>query len=300
MMKKQLLFFVTVCLFQLSGISQSHVQVLKSLNLPLYNFNQKPGNNEQITKSTSYPDMSSSEISLKNNIFSKVTLYYDELNELNIIVYEVISQNKFKNNKNNLLSSLKKACGPGKNESDESGIFHVFTSGGNEITLFEPNEKYKILEPYLQIKPVNNIKVCEKYDEPGKTTCIYPINFNEWGNENLKYGITFIGYKESKMLYIKILSRSEYQEPSQKIQVVTDNGEIYTTSLSASPTRIDRGASDVMTREMGVAELPKEWVDKILHSKTTKVKIQDKKTRDVTLSTDITNALKVICTKLYQ
>ena len=108
MMKKWLLFIFATCLTPCLGISQAHVELLKSLNLPVYTFNQKPASNEKVTKSASYPDMSSSEKILeKNKIFSKVTLYYDELNELNIIVYELISQSKFNSNKKSLLNSCK-------------------------------------------------------------------------------------------------------------------------------------------------------------------------------------------------
>jgi len=300
-MKKQLLFIFIVCLIPFPGISQTHIEILKSLNLPIYNFNQKPGDNEKITKSAFLTDMSSSETLLNNKIFNKVTLYYDELNELDIIVYEMISQSKFKSNKGNLLSSFKKICSSEKNENDESGIFHIFISEGNEITLFEPNEKYRILEPYLKIKPINNIKVNEKYDEVNKTTSMYPINFNEWGNqENFKYGITFIGYKESKKLYIRILSQTDSWNFFEKIQVLLGNGEVYTANFSTSQNKIDRGTLDSIAREIGVVELPKEWVGKILNSKITKVRIQGKKNRDIILSSDIINALKAISSKLYQ
>jgi hypothetical protein len=301
MMKKQLLFIFAVCLIPLSGKSQTHVEILKSLNLPLYTFNQKPGDNEKITKSTSQPDMSSSETLLTNKIFSKVTLYYDELNELDIIVYEMISQSKFKSNKENLLSSFKKDCSSEKTENEESGIFHIFTCEGNEITLFEPNEKYRILEPYLKIKPISNIKVAEKYDEINKTTSIYPINFNEWGSqENFKYGITFTGYKESKKLHIRLLSQSDSWVFFEKIQIFIDNGEVYTANLSTSQNKTDRGTLDSIAREIGVVELPREWVEKIIHSKITKVRIQGKKSRDIILSSDIINALKAVSIKLYQ
>ncbi len=300
-MKKQLLFIFTICLIPFSGISQTHIEVLKSLNLPVYNFNQKPGNNEKIAKSDLHPDMSSSEILLTNKIFNKVTLYYDELNELNIIVYDIISQSIFKSYKNKLLSSFKKICSSEKNETDESGMFHVFINGGNEITLFEPNEKYKIIRPYLRIKPINNVKVNEKYDELNKMTSIYPINFNEWVNqEDLKYGITFIGYKETKKLTVRILSQSENLKLFEKIQILIDNGEVYAANLSTSQNRLDRGTLGSITQEIGIAELPKEWVEKILHSKMTKIRIQGKKTGEVILSSDIMNALKAVSIKLYQ
>jgi hypothetical protein len=302
MMEKRLLFIFAVCLIPFSGFSQTHVEILNSLDLPVYTFNQKPAKNEKITKSASYPDMSSSEKPLlKNKLFSKVTLYYDELNELNIIVYDVVSQSKFKSNKKKLLGSFKKICSSEKNRTDESGIFYIFTSGENEITLFEPNESYKILEPYLKIRPRNNVKVNVKYDELNKTTSIYPINFNEWINqEDLKYAITFIGYKESKKLCMRILSQSENSRFSDKIQILTETGESYDADLSTSKNVIDKGTMGFVTQEVGVVELSKEWVGKILNSKTIKIRIQGKKTGDLILSNDIINALKVVSAKLYQ
>jgi len=298
-MRKQLLIILLICLIPLSGISQTHIEILKSLDLPVYNFNQKPGKNEKIAKTAFNLDMSSSEMFLTNKIFNKVTLYYDELNELNIIVYDIISQGIFKSNKNSLLSTFKKKCGSEKSETDESGIFHVFVINGNKITLFEPNVKYKIIKPYLKIAPVNSVKVIEKYNESNKTTSIYPINFDEWVNqEDLKYGITFIGYKESKKLFIKILSQSENLKLFEKIQIKIDNGEAYTANLSTSQNTLDRGAMGSVTQETGIAELPKEWVTKILNSKNTKVRIQGKKIGEVNLSPDIMNALKAVSVKL--
>lgn len=298
---KQLLFILTVCLISVSGISQTNIEILNSLNLPSYKFNQKPGDNEKIAKSEFYQDMSSSETLLKNKNFSKVTLYYDELNELNIIVYHMISQSKFKINKDNLLSSFKKNCSSKKNKADESGIYHIFINEGNEITLFEPNVKYKELEPYIKIRPINNIKVIEKYDELSKTTRVYPINFNEWGDqENVKYGISFFGYKESKKLYVRILARTGNWNIFEKIQILLDNGGVYTAELSTSQNKTDNGAVNSIAQEIGVTELSKEWVGKILNSKIVKVRLQGKKAGDVIFSSDIINALKAVSNKLYQ
>ena len=299
-MKKQLLIIISICLLPFSGISQTHIEVLKSLNLPTYNFNQKPSNSEKLTKTGFNLDLSNSETLLTNKVFSKVTLYYDELNELNIIVYDLISQSLFKSNKKSLLGSFKKISRSEKNKTEESGTFYIFINGGNEITLFEPNEKYRILKPYLKIKPVNNVKVNEKYDDTNKTTNIYPINFDEWLNqEDLKYGITFLGYKESKKLIIRILSQSENLKLFEKIQIKIDNGEVYAANLSTSKNILDRGTLGPITQEIGMAELPKEWVKKMLNSKVTKIKIQGKKTGEVTLSSDIMNALKAVSAKLY-
>lgn len=298
-MKKRLLFIILVSLSRL-GISQTYNEVLKSLNLPTYNFNQKPGNNERTTKSAYYPDMSSSETTVINKIFNKVTLFYDELNELNIVVYDVISQTILKSNKNSLLKSFKKLGSAEKTVSDESGIFHVFINNGNEITLFEPNEKYKTIKPYLKIKPLNNVKVVEKYNDSDHTTSLYPINFNEWVNQDdLKYAITFIGYKESKKLTIRVLSQTNHLKQFEKIMIKTDNGEVFTGALSTSQNTIE-GALGSVTQETGIAELPREWAKKILTSKSTKIKIQGKKTGEVILSGDILNALKAVTNKLYE
>lgn len=299
-MKKQLLFIFIACVTWFSGISQTYKEALKSLELPVYNFNQKPGNNEKTTKSEYYPDMSSSETRLTNKVFNKITLYYDELNELNIIVYDVISQSVFKGNKSSLLKSFKKLGSAEKTVSDESGIFHVFVNNGNEITLFEPNEKYRTIKPYLKIRPLNNVKVVEKFNESDKTTSIYPINFNEWVNDgDLKYAITFIGYKESKKLTVRVLSQTNNLKQFEKIQIKTDNGEIFTAALSTTQNTIE-GTLGNVTQEIGIAELTKEWAKKILNSKATKIKIQGKKSGEVSLSGDITNALKTVYNTLYQ
>ena len=300
MTKKQLLFLLFVGSTRFIGMSQSYTELLKSLTLPVYTFNQKPGSNEKAVKSAYYSDMTSTETRLTNKIFTKVTLYYDELNELNIIIYDMISQSIFISNKNSLLKSIKKISSSEKTTNDESGIFHVFVNNGNEITLYEPNEKYKTIKPYLKIKPINNVKVIEKYNESDHTTCLYPINFNEWGyQDDLKYSITFIGTVESKKLNIKILSQSNNVKLFEKIQVKTDNGEVYTATLSTSQNTIE-GTSGSVIQEIGIAELPKEWVKKIIASKTTKLKIQGKKTGEITLSGDMINALKAIQNKLYQ
>jgi hypothetical protein len=299
-MKKSLLLILSICLIPFSVIAQTPADVVKSLNLPVYSFNQKPGSKEKLTKSVYYPDMSSSETVLINKIFKKVTLYYDELNELNIIVYDIISPSIFQSNKRKLLNSFKKISSTEKNETDESGMFHVYVSGGTEVTLFEPNEKYRMIMPYLKIKLLNNVKVNEKYDESSKTNMIYPINFEEWvSQDDLKYGITFNGNKESKKLIIKILSRSNNLKLFEKIQIKTDNGGVFDANLSTSQKLI-QGTMGSVTQETGTAELPKEWVEKILHSKMTTIRIQGKKTGEVTLSTDIINALKAVSSKLYQ
>ena len=300
-MNKRLLLIVSACLISLATLAQQYTEVLKSLELPVYKFNQKPGAAEKVTKSTIHPDMSSSETRLPiNKVFNKVTLYYDELNELNIVVYDIISQAILQSNKKKLLNSFKKISGPETIKTDESGIFHLFVSEGNEITLFEPNEKYKILKPYLKVKPVNNVKLIEKYDEPAKVTCFYPINFEEWVNQDeLKYGISFIGYKESKKIIIRIISQSNDVKQFEKLQLRTDNGEVFAANLTTSQNTLDRGALGPITQETGVAELPKEWVKKILSSKSTKVKIQGKKTGEVMLTSDILNALRAVSGRVY-
>jgi len=300
MIKKHLLLILLAGSTWLSGISQSYNEVLKSLELPIYTFNQKLGNNEKITKSTFYADMLSSETRLANKTFNKVTLYYDELNELNIVVYDVISQNIFKSEINSLLKKFKKISSSEKAVTDESGLYHVFINNGNEITLFEPNEKYRTIKPYLKIKPINNVKVIEKRNEADHTTSMYAINFNEWvSQDDLKYAVSFIGYKESKKLTIKILSQTNNVKQLEKIQIKTDNGEVFTAALSTSQTTVE-GTLGPVIQEIGIAEIPKDWANKMLASKTAKLKIQGKKTGEVILSVEIMNALKAVSNKLYQ
>lgn len=299
-MNKRFLLIFSVCLLSLTMQAQQYTEVLKSLELPVYKFNQKPGAAEKVTKSTIHPDMSSSETRLPiNKIFNKVTLYYDELNELNIVIYDIISQTILQSNKKKLLNAFKKISGPETIKTDESGMYHVFVSEANEITLYEPNEKYKILKPYLKVKLVNNVKLIEKYDESAKATCLSPINFEEWVNQDeLKYGISFIGYKESKKIIIRIISQSNDLKQFDKLQLRTDNGEVFAANLTTSQSTLERGALGPITQETGTAELPKEWVRKILASKSTKVKIQGKKTGEVMLTSDILNALRAVSDKV--
>jgi len=295
---KEILIITSLLYYPFFSAAQSYVEVLKALNLPIYKMNDKPID-ENMLSNSNWDNSFSIEGSLNNEMFSKVYLKYDELRELNSITFYFASKKKFNKNKEEILSIIRNFYGSEQNiKSENDGIHYVFVKDKSELELFDAYSSY--VESTINVKALDNIKTVEKYDEFNKWTRIIPINFRQWVSQgDLEYGISFIGYKESKILFIKITSESKEWKFFESIQILLDNGEVISKNLKTSKDVVDYGMLGVITQEIGVADFSKEEADNLLKSRIIKMRINGKRTGDIILTDDVINALKAVYNILY-
>ncbi len=81
--------------------------------------------------------------------------------------------------------------------------------------------------PILRIYPTNNIKTIEQYDEFNKTTTIKAINYYPFVSKNrVDYEISFVSIKETKNIFMSIVSTSVDWSFITKIKILLQDGEV--------------------------------------------------------------------------
>lgn len=189
-MKKIFIMFLTF-LFSVSLQGQVLKKVLVAFKLPdSIEFNTKGVEKE---------------FKIKDSYFDVFNLHYDELNELRSVTLTEITDKKLKKNKEAILETLRGLFGQEYSKEDNTyGTDYLFQKDGLTVK-FEVSTVF----PILRIYPTNNIKTIEKYDEFNKTTTIKAINYYPYVSKNeVDYAISFISIKETKNIFMSIVSTS--------------------------------------------------------------------------------------------
>ena len=220
-------------------------------------------------------------------------LHYDELNELRAITLTEITDKKLKKNKEVIIESLRGLLGQEyKTEDNKYGTDYLFEKDGLTVK-FEVSTVF----PILRIYPTNNIKTIEKYDEFNKTTTIKAINYYPYVSKNgVDYAISFVSIKETKNVFMSIVSTSVDWSFITKIKILLQDGEVIEKELTTSRDIVN-GYFGVGTKEIGVADLENKLIELMLLSSPVKIRIEGKSIADFVLPTDILGALKAVYQK---
>lgn len=289
------------CLFfGLSSMAQtlSFYDLFQELSLPIHLINEKPDKELETTPLGT----KSRTIQLENNqFFTKYTLYYDDLNELTTIEYDMKKSGT--NKQFPILLEILQYNFPGPyrigggNKVSEKSF--LFVKGNNlaELVMSSP----RIGKTSLRLSQVNNVKLKTKYDEANKATRIFPINVAEAAiSENgLDYNVSFMGKLENKELFLTITSDSKEWKLMKSIQISLSDGEVSEYNLT-SKTDFDNSTSWKSTREVALTKIPNLFCEKMIKSEEVKIKINgSKETGTISLNQTQKSALQSIYKKIY-
>jgi len=280
--------FITYCSY-----GQTYFNLARELKVDGYALNSKYQDGKK-DPMLSNPNKSTVTKSLSGDLFKEVTLYYDELDELTQVIYNVRNEKDFRKKSGDLLSMITKDYGNPKIETDSWGISAVWKSDTIGVKLYI--ETKSLLGSSLSVfSRSNNYKVVKKYDEFEQTTSLRPIDYRIWLSDGeLEYGVEFIGYKESKNIFMTIKSQSQEWKFIDYVQILTEGGRVVKKDLKSKREVIKDYLGDVQTFEVGVTELNSEDINAILKSPKTKFRIHGNRTGDVELSNSHVKALAAL------
>ena len=276
---KTILIIFLIILFSVSSKGQVLKKVLVAFKLPdSIEFNTKGVEKE---------------FKIKDSYFDVFNLHYDELNELRAVTLTEITDKKLKKNKEVILETLRGLFGQEyAKEDNKYGTDYLFQKDGLTVK-FEVSTVF----PILRIYPTNNIKTIEKYDEFNKTTTIKAINYYPYVSKNgVDYAISFISIKETKNIFMSIVSTSVDWSFITKIKILLQDGEVIEKELTTSRDVVN-GLFGVGTKEVGITDLDDRLIELILISSPVKIRIEGKFTADFILPSEIIEALKAVYLK---
>ncbi|WP_158796952.1 hypothetical protein [Pedobacter sp. L105] len=279
--------------------SQSISQTLKALDLPYYKFNEKPAAGQIGMRRNSYDAIP---VPLENNnLFAAAYLYYDDLNELSRVSYEM-KKNKTKKNGPDIIKLLRENFGTEVKAVVDDHVLSTtyYFVNDNEKATFRFSSG--IMGSSLDVTELNNYKLKEVYSESKKTTTISPFNLDDQvvSNNNLSYTIDFSGIIESKSILISIRSHGKELKYMKSIEITLEDGTVTTIDLSAQ-NEILKSVRVPLIIEVGVANLSETLCKAILESKVVKIKITGEKiTGDVILTPSMKKGLELVYHRIYK
>jgi hypothetical protein len=292
------IFIVLLLISTLSIYGQETLNQLTSeLKLEKIEFAKKGGSN--IEESIFEDGTFNENVEIKNKVFKKVRLNYDQNKELQLISYYFKNKKAVEKNAKNIYNLLEKFYG--KSDQDFHEFYsnrYKFDNADNEIIL-DPSFRYPEYS-VLTIRKIN-IKVKEEYDEFSKITYLLPQNntiFLKTKND-YELSVEFVGSIKGleKKLLMKIGSQSEDWKFLEEVIVLTSDGKSESFTLA---TKREAEKNYGLTEEKTIFELPENIINKIKTVDDVKFRVKGKINYDFKLGNMQLENLKVIWGKISE